>query len=127
MDVNAAFPSKYLKAADIGEAKPTVVIDRVQMEAVGREQEQRPVVYFTGKSKGVVLNKTNAKAIAQIAGTAETDDWSGVRVQLFVSMVDYGGESVEAIRVRAPKPASAPAPKPQPEPEPGVDEDPIPF
>ena len=126
MNINAAFPSRYLKAADLGDATPIVTIDRVAVEEVGQEREHRPVVYFVGKQKGVVLNKSNAAAIAQLAGP-ETEEWPGTQVQLYVAMVSFRGEEVEAIRIRAPRPvAAAPKPKPQPVNEP-LSADEIPF
>lgn len=137
MNINDAFPSNYLKASDIGEAQPVVTIDRVEVEPVGRQKEMKPVVYFAGKSKGIVLNKTNSKKIAEIAGSNDTDDWHGVQVRLFATEVDFQGETVEAIRVKAPatakRPQARPAPKPEPMPvgEPeyaaAIDDSDIPF
>jgi len=130
MDINGAFPSKYLKASDIAAAQPVVQIDRVVVEQVGREQEHKPVVYFVGKSKGVVLNKTNARAIAQIAGSSETDDWAGTSVQLYVAQVEFSGESMEAIRIRAPRaaqPKRQPTPPTPPPPPAAEDADDCPF
>jgi hypothetical protein len=138
MNINAAFPSKYLKAADLGDAQPIVTISHIELEKMpGDKNETRPVVYFEGKSKGVVLNLTNSKAIASIAGTPETDDWAGIQVQLYVAEVSFKSEMVEAIRIRAPKRAARTAPavaKPKPPVEaesdfggPDVDEDPLPF
>lgn len=127
MNIDQSFPSKYLKASDIGDAQPVVQIARVTVEAVGREQEQKPIVYFVGKSKGVVLNKTNARAIAQIAGSNETDDWTGIAVQLYVAQVEFSGESMEAIRIRAPKQRAAAPVAPKPAPISEADEDSIPF
>lgn len=112
MNINDAFPSNYLKASDLGEAQPIVTIDRVEFEAVGRAKEMKPVVYFTGKSKGMVLNKTNSKKIAELAGSNDTDDWHGVAVKLYATEVDFQGETVEAIRVKATAKAPAPARKP---------------
>lgn len=121
MNINSAFPSKYLRAADLGDATPTVTISHVEMATMpGDAHEQRPVVFFEGKEKGVVLNRTNSNAIAVIAGSLETDDWTGIRVQLYVAVVSFKGEEVEAIRIRAPK---APKPKPQPVAPPDDDAD----
>lgn len=127
MNIDQSFPSKYLKASDIGDAQPVVQIARVTVEAVGREQEQKPILYFVGKSKGVVLNKTNARAIAQIAGSNETDDWTGITVQLYVAQVEFSGESMEAIRIRAPKQRAATPVAPKPAPISEADDDSIPF
>jgi hypothetical protein len=125
MNIDTAFPSKWLKASDLGENAPVVTISHVAMEQVGREQDAHPVVYFVGKNKGVVLNKTNAKAIAAIVGSAETDDWAGHKVQLFSMLVEFQGEQMQAIRVKTPRTAAPrvakPAAKPTPAPEPDYD------
>jgi len=103
MNINAAFPSQYLKAADLDGQPQDVTITKVEMEPVGREKQMKAVVYFEGWDKGVVLNKTNATAISKIASTWETDEWAGVTVTLFPTFVEFGGEQTEAIRIRAPK------------------------
>lgn len=119
MNINDAFPSNYLKASDLGEGQPVVTIERVDVEPVGRGKEMKPVIYFAGKQKGMVLNKTNSKKIAEIAESPDTDDWHGVQIMLFATEVDFQGETVEAIRVKAPKRAPAPAARRRsPEPEP---------
>lgn len=100
MNIDSAFPSNYLKAADIGEAKPTVTIKEVVMETLG--EDRRPVLYFVGKDKGIVLNKTNATNIREAYGP-DTDDWTGKKVTLFTTWVDFQGRSVEAIRIRPAK------------------------
>ena len=120
MNINSAFPSNYLKASDLGESQPVVTIDRVTVEPVGRDKEMKPVVYFQGKTKGIVLNKTNSKKIAEIAESQETEDWTGVQIKLYATEVEFSGEQVEAIRIKAPKQAKA---KPKPvEREPGEDD-----
>ena len=94
MDINAAFPSKYLRAADLAGAAVTVTIDRIELEIVGQgsQKEQKPVVYFAGKQKGLVLNKTNATMIAKIAGSSDTDDWHGIEIRLVSAEVEFQGE-----------------------------------
>ena len=70
---------------------------------------------------------TNSKKIANILGTAETDDWPGHAIVLYQSETDYQGETVACIRVRAPKSAaSRPAPPPPAVTEELTDDD-IPF
>jgi hypothetical protein len=128
-NINEAFPSNYLKASDLKGAQPIVVIDRVEFEPVGRQKEMKPILYFDGKEKGMVLNKTNANAVIALAGTTETDDWHGIRIRLFATHVEFQGESVEAIRIKA-APANAAArvapPPPPPDVQPLDDSD-IPF
>lgn len=125
MDIDAAFPSSYLKAADLQGRQPTVTIDRVVIEEVGKDKDRRPCLYFAGKEKGIVLNKTNATNISSSYGR-DTEGWIGRPVTLFTVWTDFNGQSVEAIRVRpatvqqpvqqhapaAPPQQQAPAPAP---------------
>lgn len=124
MDINKAFPSQWLTAGDIGDATPIVTISHVEFKEVGQTKDIKPVLFFEGKQKGMVCNKTNAKTIAQISGSQDTDDWAGTRVQMYVAMVSFQGEEVEALRVRLPKTVAA---KPKPAPAEVADEDAIPF
>lgn len=130
-NINDAFPSNYLKASDLKGSQPLVTIDRVEFEPVGRTKEMKPVLYFVGKEKGIVLNKTNANNIANLSGTPETDQWHGVRIRLYSTHVEFQGETVEAIRVKAAPPNGATPhavqpPPPTPAPVPLTDDD-IPF
>lgn len=128
MNINDSFPSAYLKASDLGTAQPIVIIARVEHEPVGREREMKAVVYFEGKEKGVVLNKTNAKKITDLVGSPETDDWIGFKIRIFATTTEFGGETVECIRVKAAGISGKPAPVRAPEPPPiDVSDDEIPF
>lgn len=100
MRIDAAFPSTYLKAADLNERDITVTINDVKQEEVG--DDSRPVVYFRGAKKGLVLNKTNATTIAEAYGN-DTDDWFGKPVTLYEAEAEYQGKRMPAIRVRIPK------------------------
>lgn len=97
MNINETFSGNFLKAADLKGAQPTVTIAEIRMEKMG--EDTKPAIYFEGKDKGVVLNKTNATNIAAAYGP-ETDGWIGQRVILFSAWVDFQGKSVEAIRIR---------------------------
>lgn len=107
MNLNDLFPGKFLKAADLQGREPVVTIARVTLEPMGRTQELKGVVTFKGKTKGLKLNKTNAQAIAQIAGSQNTDAWTGRQVQLFTTTADFGGQTYDVIRVKAPGMAKA--------------------
>lgn len=136
MNINDAFPSKYLKASDLQGGQPTVTISHLTVEEVG-DGEKKPVVHFVGKEKGIVLNKTNATNIGDAYGP-DTDEWTGKKVTLFATWVDFQGRSVEAIRIRPAANAQAPSTPPQTrEPasvppqfdpsDPGIGADDIPF
>jgi len=111
MDMNAAFPSKYVKAADLQGKDVTAIVNLVQKEKM-QNGDELPVVYFKGKEKGLVLNKTNANTIIGIMGGANTDAWTGKPITLFPTQTDFQGKIVDCIRIRpggpVPQPASGP-------------------
>ncbi len=127
MNINTAFPSKYLKAdVDVTE-DVFATVSHVKMETVGQgaKAELKPVVYFNELPKGLVLNKTNAKMIGKLAKDDDTDGWKGTRIRLIATEVEFQGDIVMGIRVRDVKKA-----KPQPEdaiPDAPPDDDSIPF
>ncbi len=104
MDINTAFPSKFIKAADLKGQDVTVTIARFAMESVDDDGELKPVLYFQGHQRGLVLNKTNALAITDLYET-ETDAWSGQAITLFGTECQYGAKTVPCIRVRPFSPA----------------------
>ena len=95
-----AFPSNYLKAADINNRTIKVTIDKVIFEEIGQDKDKKPVLYFEKVQKGLVLNKTNATTIGSIHGQ-ELEGWTGKEIELFSMMVPYQGQNVAAIRCRA--------------------------
>ena len=72
-----------------------MLIDSVNVESVGGEE--KPVILFLNASKRLVLNKTNARTIATVTGSENTDSWTGAVVRLFVTPVDVRGETKMAI------------------------------
>jgi hypothetical protein len=97
MKMSSAFPSNFLKAADLNGKAVRVVIESVSVEKIG--DDQKPVLHFAGKDRGLVLNKTNANRIIEAVGSDETDDWEGWSITLYPCKVDYQGKRVDAIRV----------------------------
>ena len=99
-NINDLFPSKFLKSADIKGYEPTVVIADVRVEEVGKD-EHKPAMYFQGKEKGMVLNRTNADVISEMYGP-NTDDWMGREITLFVTRVQGPNGMTDGLRVKAP-------------------------
>jgi hypothetical protein len=100
MNINTAFPSDYIRAADLQGRDIEVVMTHVEMKDIGGDH--KPVLYFEGKTRGLVLNKTNTAAITAAFGD-ETDEWAGQKIIIFPTKVDYQGKRVDAIRVRVVK------------------------
>ena len=104
--VSDAFPSNYLKAADLNNRTVKVKIDKVIFEEIGQDKDKKPVMYFADVKKGLVLNKTNATTIGSVHGQ-EIEGWTGREIELFTQMVPFNGQNVAAIRCRAVAEAAA--------------------
>lgn len=129
-DWRGMFDREYIGAWDLPKGTDIpVIIDRVkagELVAPGGRKTKKPVVYFRGKEKGFALNKTNAKAIAGMYGN-DTSKWIGQPIAIYATQTQFGGDTVECIRVRPTPPKAnrrgpaakpdAPAPKAPPEPE----------
>lgn len=117
-----AFPSKWLKASDLEHEPRLVTIKKITTEKL-QDGGSKPTAWFREEAKGLILNKTNAKSIAKATGSDDMDSWVGKRIVLYVSETEMGGETVDCIRVRAPKPG-AKLPPPPPPSEDVADEEP---
>jgi hypothetical protein len=102
MHINRMFPNHYLKAADLQNRPQVVVIDTCNLEAVG-DDETKPVLGFRNTSLKLVLNRTNAEAIAELYGE-DSDHWIGQAVELYPARVPFRAKMVDAIRIRPPTP-----------------------
>lgn len=110
VNINEEFPSKYLKSADLQGNMVKVKIRDVLSEQIGADRKL--IMYFQGKDKGMVLNKTNARTIGDVYGD-DTDSWINASIELFSMKVDFQGRMVDGLRVRVPPPPKSP-PKAQP-------------
>lgn len=99
MDIGSVFSGDSLKAADLQGTEPVVVIATVTMKKF--DNGNKLVLTFQGKKKTLVVNKTNANRIAYAHGP-NTDNWIGKEIQLYTDLVDFQGNTVQAIRVRPP-------------------------
>ena len=118
MNIDQAFPSKYLKSDDI--ARPIkVFIAGVSMEEIA-DGETKPVLHFRPNQNlpnhehpAMVLNLTNSDMIKATYGS-DTDAWIGHEVGLWVDPnVRFGNKTVKGLRIKVfqtePKFEEAPA------------------
>ncbi len=119
-NVNDLSESKYLKKEDVD---PPILAEITGYEQVNVEKDGKPPKWrYILKMKGIskqlplnkeneekpmVLNKTNGNRVARITGTGDFDGWIGHQVVLYNDPdVEFGGELVGGIRIRAPKSTS---------------------
>lgn len=129
MKIGELTQSKFLEAADFPEPALLTIRD-VTKENVAKPNEpkkERGVMFFDEREKGLVLNATNLKRAAAACGSDDTDDWLGKKIVCYYDEnVEFGGDLVGGLRLRAPKSAAKPAPKPPTDTFADMDED-VPF
>lgn len=106
---NDAFPSRFLKAADLNGKPLTLTIASAAYETLKNHRgtdEQKLVVSFLKTKKLLVVNVTNFDAIVDATGEADSDDWPGHKVEAYPSEVQVGAEMKPCIRIRGPEQAT---------------------
>jgi len=103
------FNYEYLGSYSLDGKKEIVVqVSKLSQEKVTGQQGRKEdcfVVYFKEFDKGMILNRTNARAIEKVAGSGLVEDWVGVQVTLYVEKgVKAFGDVVDALRIRDKKP-----------------------
>jgi len=141
MNINQLYGGDYLKADDLQGQPRTLTISGWSTKEFD-DQKTKIVLTFERTTKTLVLNSTNANAIAEAHGF-DTDGWIGKSIELRPERVNFAGRMVDAIRCYpaangAPAPA-APASQPSaafqhpPQPQPaqtgasGAFDDDLPF
>jgi len=104
MNYAEQYPGNFLEALMLPTDRPVEVeIERIDgantVKAADGRPIDKPVLRFTGKDRGLVLNKTNARAIARTHGP-NMDAWVGKKIGIFQAKVDaFGERDVPAVRV----------------------------
>lgn len=97
---------EHIYAFDLDGRDVTLTIEKVfagEVQGEKGRKSKKPVIKFVGKDKKLAVNKTNGKTIAQLYGT-DTDGWLGKAITLYPTTTDFGGDTVECIRVRPQRP-----------------------
>lgn len=128
-DLDQAYGSKFLSAADIGNRKVRTKIVKVRKEELrGNDGTKRVrfVLYFEGIDKGLVLNGVNKDRLVASHGKVPAR-WIGASVGIYVDPdVVFGGKKTGGIRLRVMEPFQAkpvPAAKSKPVSKPVVTEE----
>jgi hypothetical protein len=62
MRTTDVFPSRFIKAGDIGDHEVVVTVSKVEIEDVG--DDRKAVAYFVGKEKGLALKPTGTASLS---------------------------------------------------------------
>jgi hypothetical protein len=115
MNINECYPSKHVQASDLIGQVLTVTIREVRLESVGEDNKvAKPIIYFAGMQKGMVLNKTNACQVVGLYGS-ETNNWTNKPIMIYPTECEYKGKMVPCIRIKSQAPVptqQAPTPEP---------------
>jgi hypothetical protein len=92
--------SRFLRKQDLDD-DTGATIKKVSLEDVpGDPAGQRWVLFFRELDKGLVLNTTNIRTLEKAFG-ADSDDWRGRRVTLYIDPeITFRGEVVGGLRIR---------------------------
>ncbi|MBK9260809.1 MAG: hypothetical protein IPM54_13445 [Polyangiaceae bacterium] len=105
--IDLAYPTKYVKAADLKGRDVTVRIVCLESDVLvmqGGKKERKNVLTMAtlqGKQLGkqLVLNKTNARLIAGQHGPL-IEAWTGKEITIYPTTTKCGRDMVECVRVR---------------------------
>jgi hypothetical protein len=103
-----AFHSPYLGAADIVDPVVlTVRCVRLESDKTKKTRDMFNTAYFQEaeirpgeKLKPMILNATNSKKLAELAGSKFIEDWNGIPITVYVDPnVSFGRDKVEGLRI----------------------------
>ena len=100
--VDLMFPSRYLKAADFAGEPMTLTITEVirdEVQMANGTKAEKYIVRFEETEKELILNKTNAKAMAKVLQEPKAVNWPGESIVLKPTQCEAFGEIVDCIRV----------------------------
>ena len=108
-----AFDSPYLSSEDITEAT-VLTITHVTLEAdrTKKTKDSFNTAHFKEKElrpgeplKPMILNATNSRTMAQLAGSKWIEDWTEIPVTIFVdNNIRFGRDTVSGLRISNQKP-----------------------
>lgn len=110
--IRDVFPDKWLKASHLILADGRRPILAVTVKGAGVEKlhnpntatkEPRLIVEFEAKDKRLICNKTQAEAIAAIAGTEDYTQWRGVKLAIQAGIAPNRKDTILVLSAPAPK------------------------
>lgn len=107
MKINEVYTDKasFLKAEDLKGENLTLQISHCSVESL--KDVNKIVISFDNYDKQFVCNVTNAKLIAFVLDSDDTDNWLGQSITLRPDKVNFQGDLVDCIRIDTAKRVTA--------------------
>jgi hypothetical protein len=105
MLVSQLYPRRFATGEDLAGKTPTLPVRTVTMEKVG--PVRKPVIWFHGAQKGIVLTASLARDIRDILGD-DTDGWINQPVTLHTKRIVIDSRVCWSIRASSAAPATPP-------------------
>jgi hypothetical protein len=97
-DFDNLYGSKYFSVADLNGGQTRVKIGKTDVQEVREKDGSKKLkyaLYFEGHDKALLLNKTNAKKLADVYGK-DRNAWVGNSIELYSETTTFG----EGVRLR---------------------------
>lgn len=111
MKISQLYPDKWLSAKHLQGRSVVVAIEAATVEQLfnprTKHNEPKFVIAFHKKQLRLVLNKTQAQALADITGSDDSDEWKGHLVTLSPSIAP---NAAATITISRPPETTKPAP-----------------
>jgi hypothetical protein len=88
-DYSDRYGGRFMKASHL--AKPIVgKVADIKLEDCGNTEGTKPVLYLEDVERGIVLNATRYTFLTHLIGSANTDDWAGVEIEVRRGQTRFG-------------------------------------
>lgn len=102
MDMSQFYQGEFLKAVDLVGRTVHLTIAKVTEQEFSDGQRSKPAIYFEGKEKGLILNKTNCDVLMAAYGR-DSSGWIGKELILGTHKVrNPAGQVVDGFKVAVP-------------------------
>ena len=102
--VSEMFPSKWLRAADLPRVVTVKIasVDVQEMRQVDGTRAWKALIGFEGKEKRLIVNKTQAEALARLTGSEHFANWIGHTVRLAPATAHNGRATIAILAAEQP-------------------------
>jgi hypothetical protein len=102
LDYDELFPGRFIKAGQLGDKRPTLTIERVDVETLPDEKQgerRRGVLVFREMPYHLIVNSTNGQLLRSLFGR-NLPAWIGRKITLYRGAVESGSQKGEpAVRI----------------------------